>query len=59
MTEEVLTSRIPLWRGQTLLEVAGDIGQKSFIGKPGSQAVLEDQWREVPSSLIELIFYVS
>ena len=47
MTEKVLTSRIPLWRNQTLIEVAGDIGLKHFIGSPGSRAVLEKQWSEV------------
>ena len=47
MTEKVLKNKIPLWRNQSLIDVAGDIGQKSIIGKPGCQSVLAKRWKEV------------
>jgi len=47
MTEKVLTNKRPLWRNQSLIDVAGDIGLKSLIGKPGCQSVLAKRWKEV------------
>ena len=47
MTEKVLKNKIPLWRNQSVIDVAGDIGQKSIVGKPGCQSVLAKRWKEV------------
>ena len=46
-TKRVLTRNIPLWNNKSLIDVAGDIGLKSFIAKQGCQMVLEEQWSEV------------
>eukprot|EP00112_Aurelia_sp_Birch-Aquarium-sp1_P014738 Seg3195.2 transcript_id=Seg3195.2/GoldUCD/mRNA.D3Y31 product="hypothetical protein" protein_id=Seg3195.2/GoldUCD/D3Y31 len=40
MAMEVLTRKIPLWRCQTLVDVAGDIGLKAFVEQPACQLVL-------------------
>ena len=45
MTEEVLNQKIPMWKGQSLVEVAGDIGMKPFIETPACQLVLAKAWK--------------
>ena len=40
----VLTRKIPMWRDQTVLDVAGDLELKSCIAHPASQQVLSDIW---------------
>ena len=40
MAMKALTRKVPLWRCQTLVDVAGDIGLKAFIEQPACQLVL-------------------
>ena len=58
MTKKVLTRNIPLWNNRNLIDIAGDIGLKFFIAKPGCQMVLEEQWGEVSIQLKYFIFTV-
>lgn len=43
MASYLLTRKIPMWRNQTLLDVAGEIELKSFIVHPASQNVVSSK----------------
>ncbi|XP_065052031.1 transient receptor potential cation channel subfamily M member 2-like isoform X2 [Rhopilema esculentum] len=44
MTEEVLTTRLPLWKNQTFAEVVGNLELKDIIERPACELALMKSW---------------
>ena len=47
MAEMVLRKQILVWNGKNLIEVAGEIGLKSFFSQQACQSILEKDWNKV------------
>jgi len=47
MAQKVLCKKVPLWNDRTVIDMAGDIGLKSFFSQQACQRIMEEAWYEV------------